>query len=130
LPLINSQYIKIEGGWSLIAIARLATEITAVPLNFRWFLLTFNMKHTKLYTFVCVVFMTSFFVFRLLPIFPLWAHVYAVSSEWHQVGLSATLVCLTGSLAIDCLNTFWFYKIIMMFTKHVGPTAKKTAKTY
>jgi hypothetical protein len=96
------------GFFSWTAIVRMLSEASTPFLNFRFFLLAFDMKHTKLFVVNGYLLNLFFFLFRLVPIIPLWTHFY------HLVNVSESLdspvilfTALLGTFA-DGLNLFWF----------------------
>ncbi len=123
----NLFYFKTTGAFSLIFVVGLSSENSSPYLLARWFLLTFNMKETRWYTYTSLAFAVSFFIFRIMPIIPLWTHFFAltVSPKWATIGTHLILACVVTSFVHDCLNIFWFYKIRKMVIKNVSTSAKR-----
>ncbi|CAF0739210.1 unnamed protein product [Brachionus calyciflorus] len=60
------------GYFSYLMTARLISEASTIFINFRWFLLVFKLKDSKLYTLNGILVLVIFGLVRIVPIIPLW----------------------------------------------------------
>ncbi len=109
-----------------IAIFRLTSEASTLFINIRWFLLTFDMKYSKYYSYNAIFIFIFFFIFRILPIVPIWISFYTVTLDpnWGNVSLFYKSLCILTSTPLDVLNLFWFYRIIAIALKHFTATSE------
>jgi hypothetical protein len=113
------------------------SEISSPPLSIRWFMLQFNLANTPLFTIVQLLFVSTFFVFRIImgyfylnpilykDLLPL-ALGYPISKTQFPLAtgledgrfvqnLALTIIVLVG--VFHLLNLFFFYRIIRMAFK-------------
>jgi hypothetical protein len=104
-----------------IAMFRLTSEASTLFVNIRWFLLTFDMKYSKYYSYNAIFIFVFFFIFRIIPIVPIWISFYVVTLDpkWDDVSLFYKCLCVLSSTPLDILNVFWFYRIIVIAYKHL-----------
>jgi hypothetical protein len=112
--------LKVHGVFSLIAIVRLITEISTPFVNIRYFLVVFDMKNTKLYVYNGYAMLLTFFLFRVITIVPIWLHFYSLMSKpaWQSLDNTSIYFCVSTMVPVDCLNLFWFKKILAGALKH------------
>jgi hypothetical protein len=48
-----------------------------------------------------------------------------LSPRWNEISFSSDIFCVVTSLAVDSLNLFWFYKILLGSIKHTRELKKK-----
>ena len=87
------------------------------------------MKYSKYYSINAIFIFVFFFIFRIVPIVPIWLSFYTVTFDpnWDNVSLFYKCLCVLSSTPLDVLNVFWFYRIIAIALKHftTAPEAKK-----
>lgn len=124
------------GVFPYIALFRLTSEASTPFLNLRWFLLTLNKKHTRLYLINGIILIAVFFLVRIITIVPLWSIFYSLmqTPTWSQIELKYKLICVVSSTPLDFLNVYWFGKIVNILVKYfkvaggVVPSRDRRAK--
>jgi hypothetical protein len=94
----------------------------------RWFLLTYNMKNSKYYFYNGVAGLVVFFACRVAVIPPFWYMMHQLNQTefWAQIPFYYKFICIGGSIPLDSLNCYWFYRIILISIKVLkGPKAPK-----
>lgn len=120
--------LKTAGVFPYIALFRLTSEASTPFINIRSMLLILKKAHTKLYVLNALVAMVIFFFVRVATIGPNWAIFFSLmdSPEWHSILLKYKIICVVSCVPLDCLNIFWFGKMIALVFKYVKST--KTSK--
>lgn len=116
-------YFKRGGNMGLFFIA---TEISTVPLNLRWFLMHSGTKGMSLVV-INVLFLLCFFSVRIYGI-P-WFYG-CIDQLLHSDGnVIVKMVGISSGTIICCLNIYWFVLMIQKVIAMVSPN-KKDAKEY
>ncbi len=110
-----------------MAMFRLTSEASTIFINIRWMLLTFKMKDTKFYLYNALIGTLVFFVFRIVTIIPSWYMLLTLVyiPEWKQVPFIYKIISIGGSIPLDGLNLFWFYRIICIAIKYSKPSREQ-----
>lgn len=119
------------GVFPFIALLRLTSEGSTPFINNRWILLTLNMKSSKWYVYNGIATALMFFAVRIVTIVPNWLIFYACMNMpiWHSVHFVHKFICVFSSMPLDCLNVYWFSKIMAIVVKSIVPP-KATAKSH
>jgi hypothetical protein len=99
-----------------IALFRLTSEGSTPFLNVRWVLVTLNKKNTKLYIYNGFALLFAFFCVRILTIVPNWYAFFSLinTPEFASIELKYKVICVLSCIPLDCLNLFWFSKMLRM----------------
>ncbi len=102
-----------HGTYALIAVTRLTSELSTPFINNRWFLLSLNLKNSKMYLCNGFMILILFAIFRILPIIPLWKLFYNSigTDSWNYVIIYDKFLILFTNIPLDVLNIYWFFKI-------------------
>ncbi|CAF0809336.1 unnamed protein product [Brachionus calyciflorus] len=121
--IISSNY----GYFAYIAALRTLSEASTLFVNFRWFLLTLNMKDSKWYIINGIIGFISFGLVRIVTLIPIWKvfFEYISYTQWPTIPLIFKLICLIAGVLLDSLNIYWFYRIISIITKSVKSNQQK-----
>lgn len=98
------------GVFTFIAIFRLTSEGSTSFINNRFLLLSFKKKDSIWYTINGFLVFFSFFVFRVIPILPIWYSFYlgAQTPQWDKIHGFFKILCCITSIPLDVLNVYWF----------------------
>lgn len=116
------------GVFPFIALSRLISEASTVFINFRWQLLTLDMKNSGYYYWNCFAIVIVFALVRIVTIIPNWMVYISLTKTdlWTEIALAHKCVCFFSTVPLDILNTFWFVKIIRILIKQVRDAVSKT----
>ena len=119
------------GVFPFIALLRLTSEGSTPFINNRWILLTLNMKSSKLYMYNGIATAVMFFLVRILTIAPNWLIFYACMNMpiWHSVHFVHKFICVFSSVPLDCLNVYWFSKIMAIVIKSIMPSSSSAGSS-
>ncbi len=106
---------KTSGSFTLVAITRTTTVITAPFIHIRWLLFKISMKESKLCMYNNNIVLCLWLIFRIFPIVPIQLHFYSLvnTTGWHQAGFWNIAICALSSL-LDFFNIYYFYIIIRL----------------
>jgi hypothetical protein len=64
-----------------------------------------------------------FFACRVATIPPFWYMIYHVRNSpfWTPIPIYYRFICVGGSIPLDSLNVYWFYRIILIGVKMMKP---------
>ncbi|CAF1086891.1 unnamed protein product [Brachionus calyciflorus] len=115
------------GYFAYIAALRTLSEASTLFVNFRWFLLTLNMKDSKWYMINGIIGFISFGLVRIVTLIPIWKAFFDFTTytQWPTIPLIFKLICLGTSVPLDSLNIYWFYRIISIMTKSIKSNKQK-----
>jgi len=105
-------YFKRGGNMGMFFIA---TEISTIPLNLRWFLVHSDYKKSLLLIPVNFVFLFSFFIVRIYGL-PWFINCLIQLNYTDSVREMKIMALLTGTI-ISGLNVYWF---VLMIEKVIG----------
>ena len=117
---------KTTGVFPYIALFRLTSEASTPFINFRSMLIILKRADTKLYVLNALVAIGVFFFVRVATIIPNWAIFFSLmdTPEWYSIVLKYKIICVVSCVPLDCLNVFWFGKMLSMAFSYA-----KTSKT-
>lgn len=74
--------------------------------------------------------MIAFFVVRIATIPLLWLTFFQSinTPEWYSILLKYKFICVGSCIPLDCLNVYWFSKIVAIVIKFFRPTKSKTVE--
>lgn len=112
---------KTAGVFPFIALFRLTSEASTPFINIRSMMLTLKLSHTKLYLLNGVITLVVFFFVRVFTIIPNWAIFFSLMNtpEWYSIVLKYKVICVVSCVPLDCLNVYWFGKMIKLACRHV-----------
>ena len=97
----------------------------------RSMMLTLNLQRSKFYVLNGIVAIITFFLVRILTIIPNWSVFFALigTPQWYSIVLKYKIICVVSCIPLDCLNLFWFSKMITMAFKFARTSNKTSAKS-
>jgi hypothetical protein len=103
-----------------IAVIRMVAEGSTLFINLRWIFTYFDLKDTIYYKYNGVLVMISFGLCRIvtIPFIELSFYNFTQSSEWENLEFIYKFISVGGSVVFDSLNTYWYYKIVMMVLRY------------
>ncbi len=110
--------LKTSGTFTWIGVARTTMLASSPFLHMRLILVKFQMEKSSIFILNNFLFAITFFLFRIVPIVPIWKNFYSqiYKPEWDLLGYSNVSICVSAGI-FDCLNIFWFYKILRIIFK-------------
>lgn len=108
--LVGLYYDKL--GW--YSAFRLMSELSTPFVNFRWQLYAIGMKNTKRYKVNGILMTASFFLCRIVS-FPFYWYFVAqniAKQPFQEIEILLKIFWLLVPAMLDCLNLFWFYKMM------------------
>ncbi|CAG5106536.1 Oidioi.mRNA.OKI2018_I69.chr1.g2887.t2.cds [Oikopleura dioica] len=129
--LVSLWYNKM--GW--YSCFRLLSEFSTPFVNLRWILVSIGLKNTRRYKINGVLMTASFFLCRICT-FPIyWYYVARVwnTESFNNIPNVLFFFWIVGPLALDILNTFWFYKMFRGMLKALQKsdlTDEQASKTH
>ena len=83
-------------------------------------MLTLKLSQSKLYILNGIVCIIVFFLVRVFTIIPNWAIFFSLmnTAEWYSIVLKYKVICVVSCVPLDCLNVFWFGKMIKLAFRH------------
>lgn len=87
------------------------------------------MKNSHLYYLSSWAVVVVFFLCRVAPIIPNWIIFYDIvqSPLWEKTNIEYKIVCILATIPLDCLNLFWFNKIIKSFSGYLKERTELTS---
>ena len=110
---------------------RLTSEGSTPFINLRWVLLTLKQKDSKLYMLNGVAIFLIFFLVRIITIVPNWLIFFSLinTPQWFSIDFKYKLICVGACIPLDCLNLFWYSKIIKLVYKTFFAQKKSNERT-
>ena len=99
-----------QGVFSYIALLRLTSEASTTFVNIEFVLMSFKQENTSFYKLNGLLILLTFFMFRIMPILPIWLSFYngTTTIVWIKINLFYKTVCILCSAPLDMMNIFWF----------------------
>ncbi len=93
-------------------------------------MLTLKLTHSKLYILNGIIAIITFFFVRVFTIIPNWAIFFSLmyTAEWYSILWKYKVICVVSCVPLDCLNVFWFGKMLKLAYRHIQP--KPSSKVY
>jgi len=112
-------FIMSTGAMTHLLLIRLIAEMSTPFVNMRWHLAVTGRKTSKQYFYNGLLLLFTFFISRVLLMSYCYWRFYEASNTPGYYKLESIKWIFAGPIIVDCLNLFWFYKLVLGSIKHL-----------
>ena len=107
-----------------LILIRVLAEISTPFVCMRWFLSLTGRASSKMYFYNAVLLLSTFFVSRILLMpYCYWRYFQTEGTAGYEK-LGKIRLCFPTPVIMDCLNVYWFYRIVSGFAKYLRSHSK------